>query len=121
MTIATDLLLAGTTALGIKTSKKIEEKRKNPLIYNNLIATGASIAMGFGVDKLVQKGGEKFMNKFVEANKDNPKLGKYIEGINIVRPALIFAFIYYGILPVLSTFFADKIDKKISTPRQDKQ
>ena len=119
--IGTDLLLAGTSAIGIKSSKKIDTKRKNPLVYNNLISTGASILMGCGLDKLVQKGGKKFMNKFVEANKNNPKLAKYVEGLNILRPTLIFAFVYYGILPVVSTFFADKLDKQITKTQSEQR
>ena len=42
-------------------------------------------------------------------NRDN-----LIEGINIVRPALIFAAIYYGFLPMISTYLAEKIDKQIT-------
>lgn len=112
MTVLTDIALTLSNAISVKRSKKIDENKKNPLIYNNLIATGASILMGVGVDKFVQKGQKNFVEKFKQVNKNDPKLGKYIEGLNILRPTLIFAFIYYGILPVVSTYMADKIDKK---------
>ena len=120
MTVGTDVLLSATTALRIKSSKKIEKERKNPLIYNNLISTGASILFGYSLDKAVQKSGEGFLKKFSEINKNDPKLLKYIEGINILRPTLIFAFVYYGILPVISTFVSDKIDKNLNKSQKIK-
>ena len=36
---------------------------------------------------------------------------KYIEGLNIIRPAVIFAGIYYGILPIVSTYLSERVDK----------
>lgn len=119
--VATDILLTSTTALQISKSKKIKEDKKKPLIYNNLISTGASIIGGVSVDKLIQKTGAKTLEKFKEAHKGDPKLSKYIEGINILRPTLIFAFIYYGVLPFVSTFFADKLDKKFNSNHQQEQ
>ena len=61
---------------------------------------------------VIQKTSQKSLNNFIEANKNNPKLLKYINGLNVLRPTLIFAGIYYGILPMFSTYIADKIDKK---------
>ena len=60
---------------------------------------------------MLQKGSESFIEKFKQANINDPKLDKYIQGINILRPTIAFALIYYGILPVISTFTADKLDK----------
>ncbi len=111
MSMATDLLLTGSFVYRTKKSEKIEEKRKNPLIYNNVISTGASLLFGYGLDNLIKKNTDKFIKKFREINKGDPKLEKYIEGINILRPTLAFAFVYYGLLPVVTTFLADKIDK----------
>ncbi len=110
MAIATDLLLTGTFALRTMNSKKIDKERKKPLVYNNLISTGISVTAGYSIDKAVKKGTDKFIDKFSELNKGNPKLAKYIEGINILRPTLIFAAVYYGLLPAVSTFLAEKID-----------
>ena len=109
ISMATDVLL--TTSFAIRTAKneKIEKERKKPLIYNNLISTGISLVGGYTIDKFVQKNTEGFIKKFSEINKNDPKLPKYIEGINILRPTLIFAGIYYGILPIISTYLADKL------------
>lgn len=110
MVIATDLLLSGSFALQTIKSKKIDKERKKPLIFNNLISTGISVAGGYSIDKAVKKGTDKFIDKFSRINKDNPKLPKYIEGINILRPVAIFAVLYYGIIPAISAFIADKTD-----------
>ncbi len=109
MSMVTDVLL--TTSFAIRTAKneKIEKERKKPLIYNNIISTGVSLVGGYTIDKFVQKNTEGFIKKFSEINKNDPKLPKYIEGINILRPTLIFAGIYYGILPIISTYLADKL------------
>ncbi|MBQ9245182.1 hypothetical protein IJ182_02820 [bacterium] len=111
ITIATDLLLSASFAHRTAQNKDIEEKRKKPLIYNNLISTGLSVTGGYAIDKLVKKNTQNFIQKFSEANKNNPNLPKYIEGINIVRPTLIFAAIYYGIMPIVSAYTADKLSK----------
>ena len=115
ISMGTDALLCATTALGIKKSRQIDEKRKNPLIYNNVISTASCILFGYGLDKAVKKGTASLTDKFISANRGNPKLSKYIQGINILRPTMIFALVYYGILPVVSTFLADKLDKKIAS------
>lgn len=111
ISMATDILLSTTSAIRIKKNDKIQEERKKPLIYNNLISTGITLAAGAAIDNLIKKSSGKFIKKFSEINKNDPNLLKYIEGINIVRPALIFASLYYGVLPVVSTFLAEKADK----------
>lgn len=118
MSIATDLLLTGSFIYRTNKNKKIKEERKKPLIYNNIISTGISLSLGCSIDNFIKKNSEGFIKKFTEANKNNPKLNKYIEGINILRPTLIFALIYYGILPVFSTCLADKIDKFVNSKQK---
>lgn len=111
MTIATDILLAGSSVIRTKKSKSIKETKKKPLIYNKLITTAISILGGYKIDKMIQKGTKSFIEKFKQANINDPKLDKYLQGINVVRPTLVFALLYYGILPIISTFTADKLDK----------
>ena len=82
------------------------------MILNNLYGTAASIAAGALIDEAVKKNTGRFIEKFSEINKNNPKLPKYIEGINIIRPALIFTGIYYGILPAVTAYLADKTSEK---------
>lgn len=113
MSAGTDILLTSAFALQTNRSKQIKENRKKALIYNNVISTAITLFGGYGIDRLIKDKTGKFIKKFSEINKADPKLPKYIEGINIIRPALIFAAIYYGILPIFSTYLAEKIDKYI--------
>ena len=115
LTAGTDVLLTSTYAVTTKNSKKIKEDRKNPLIYNSLTSTGLTLTFGYAVDKLISKDFSKFIEKFSKINAGDKNLAKYIEGLNIVRPAIIFAGIYYGILPMISTYVAERIDKKFSS------
>ena len=111
ISIATDLLLTASFIHQTNKSKKIDPDKKKPLVYNNLISTGITLIGGYFIDSAIKNNTQKFIDKFINMNKDNPKLNKYIEGINILRPTLIFAALYYGIIPVISTYLSDKIDK----------
>lgn len=112
MAVATDILLTSSFAYQTQNNKEIEEKRKKPLIMNTVYGTIASIAAGCTIDELVKKNTKNFIEKFKEINKNDAKLPKYIEGINIVRPTFIFAGIYYGLLPMITTYLADKTEKE---------
>ncbi len=113
ITAATDILLTTTSVCRTNASDKIKENRKKALIYNNIISTAITLIFGYGIDNILKKSMGNFIEKFKQINAADPKLHKYIEGINIVRPAVIFAAIYYGILPMFSTYMAEKIDKFI--------
>ena len=118
ITAATDVLLTGLSSLQIETSPNIKDNRKKALIYNNIISTGITLTGGYAIDRVIKNKTTKFIEKFSKMNKGDPKLPKYIEGINIVRPALIFATIYYGILPMFSTYLAERVDKYIENKRK---
>lgn len=113
ITAGTDILLTATACQQVTQSKKIKENRKKALIYNNIISTGTTLAGGYIVDSFIKTKTRKFVERFKKLNANDPKLIKYIEGINVIRPAVIFAGIYYGILPIFSTYFAEKIDKHL--------
>lgn len=117
----TDILLTSTFAYQTTKSKKIKENRKKALIYNNIISTAVTLLGGYGIDNIIKKKTGKFIERFKQINALDPKLHKYIEGINILRPAIIFAGIYYGILPMFSTFTAEKVDKFIKKQNSKKQ
>ena len=108
----TDVVLTAAFINSAAKNKKIENDRKKALIYNSAISTGLSIAGGYAIHHYTKKPTEKFIQKFKEANKNSPLLEKYIEGIKIAKPALILGGIYYIFIPVISTFLADRADKK---------
>ncbi|MBS4759222.1 MAG: hypothetical protein KHX03_00810 [Clostridium sp.] len=106
----TDIVLTASFVQQTNKSKKIDESRKKTLNFNAIISTALSIAGGYAINSLTKKQTERFIEKFTEANKHSPKLDKYIEGIKIAKPALIFGGIYYIFIPLISTFLADRAD-----------
>ena len=110
----TDILLTSAFAYNTNKSKEIKENRKKVLIYNNLISTAFTLIGGYFVDSLIKPHSNKLSEKLKELNPNNPKILKSVEGLNILRPAIIFAFIYYGILPIFSTYIAERIDKAVN-------
>ena len=112
ITALTDILATGAFIHETKRSKKIKEDRKSALIYNSAISTGLSIIGGYGIDKALNKPTEKFIEKFRKANYRSRNIEKQIQGIKIAKPILILGTIYYIIIPFISTFLAEKADKR---------
>ncbi len=108
----TDVVLTAAFIRATARNQKIEKDRKKALIYNSAISTAMSIAGGYAIHHYTKKPTEKFIQKFKAANKNSPLLEKYVEGIKIAKPALILGGIYYIFIPVISTFLADRADKK---------
>ena len=95
-------------------SGKIEEERKKTLLYNAGISTGLSIAGGYTIDRLLDKPTEKFIDKYKKFNQNDKNLAKQIQGIKIAKPFLILGTIYYILIPLISTFLAEKADRSQS-------
>lgn len=107
-----DILATGVFVNQTERNSDIPQNRKKVLINNSIISTGLSIVSGYVVDKALDKPTDKFIQKFKQSNKLSPKLDKYIEGIKIAKPTLILGTIYYCLIPLVSTFFAERVDKK---------
>ena len=110
------------TALFVKytsANKDIKENRKKTLNYNAMLQTGLTIPISYGIVKLLDKPTNHFIKKLSEANKNDPKLHKYIEGVKIAKPALIMGILYYIFAPVVSTILADVIAKKADGENND--
>ena len=114
MVAATDTLATLAFVQQTNQSRKIEENRKKVLIYNSLISTALSIFVGYTIDKLLDKPTAKFIEKFKQKNASDKNLSKQIQGIKIAKPILILGTIYYIFIPLISTFLAEKTDKKYS-------
>ncbi len=111
MSALTDVVLTGSAVYQTNKSDSIKENCKKVLNYNNIISTAVTLFAGYKADDFIKGRTEKFVTKFKELNKDYKNIDKCIQGIHIVRPAIIFAGIYYALLPIFSIYFADKIDK----------
>ncbi len=95
-------------------NKKIKKENKSALIYNSALSTGLTIGGGYVVNKLLDTPVKKFTENFIEANKDDKNLFKYLNGIKIIKPILILSSLYYIFIPMISTFCADRIVKNNS-------
>jgi len=109
---ATDILATGAFITQTQKSEKIKENRKKTLIYNSAISTGLSITGGYLINDMTKKSTNRFIKNFRQANKNSPKLDKYIEGIKIAKPAMILGGLYYIAIPLISTFTAERINKQ---------
>ncbi len=111
ITAITDTIATLGFMFTINKTNTIEEKRKKTLLYNAGLSTGLSIASGYTIDKLLEKPTDKFIKKYKELNKNDKNLSKQIQGIKIAKPLIILGTIYYILIPLISTFAADRADK----------
>ena len=109
---ANDILLTGLFVKHTKSNKNIKESRKKALIYNASISTIFTIIGGYAINKMLDKPSKKFVEKFKAANKNSPKLAKYLDGIKVAKPALILSVLYYLITPIVSTMLAETATNK---------
>ena len=109
---ATGILLSTFLMLSIANNKKIEEKRKKPLIVNTGISCALSTLGGYTIDSMLDKPIDAFKDKFIKLNANDPKLHKYVGGIKIAKSALVFGLLYRFVVPVVSMFLAEKVVEK---------
>lgn len=114
---ANDILLTHLFIRQTMKSPKIEQDRKKPLAINAGLMTGFTIAGCYILDKITKKPMEKFIEDFKQANKNDPKLGKYLDGFKIVKPVVILAGLYYIIAPIFATMLADKLSRNENEKR----
>ena len=108
----TGVLLSSFFIYSTAKNKKIEEERKKPLMINTAISCAIATIGGYTIDKILEKPINRFVKRFVEANKNHPKLHKYQEGLKIAKSALIFGMLYRFVVPVVSMFLAEKVVEK---------
>ena len=111
ITAITDIIATGAFIHQTHNSKKIKEERKKALIYNAGISTGLCIIGGYGLNSILDKPTEKFIQTYKKKNFGIKNLEKQIQGIKIAKPMLILGSIYYMLIPFISTFLAEKADK----------
>ena len=102
-------------------SKKIEEARKEPLIYNSVISWALANIGAYSIDGVLNKHIKSFENKYKEINKGDTNLPKQLRGIKIVKSALIFGMMYRWVTPWISTILAEKVWNKKLQKRAAKE
>jgi len=109
---ATGILLTSFFILSTSKNKKIEEERKKPLMINSALSCAFATVGGYTIDKMLNKPLNKFADTFKAQNANNPNLHKYLTGIKIAKSALVFGMLYKFVVPVVSTFLAEKYVEK---------
>ena len=107
----TDAFSTFVFARQVSKNDEIKDNKKKILINNAVISTALCIGLGYALDKAFDKPASGFIKRFSEANRGDKNLPKYVEGIKLAKPALILGTIYYGIIPVISAIWADRIEK----------
>lgn len=108
----TGAILSTFQIFSISKSSKIKEERKKPLMIRGAISCVAATIGGLTLDKLLDNPINNYADKFAKQHAKNPNLHKYLEGIKIAKSALVFGMLYRFVVPVISTFFAQKIVDK---------
>ena len=92
-------------------NKNLKPRQKKVLNNNALISTSLCVGLGYSFDKLTDKPFLNFINNLKKANKNSKNLAKYVEGANIAKTSLIFALVYYCLIPPIATFFSSRLSK----------
>ena len=106
---ASGILLSSFVVFKTLKSDKIEENRKKPLALNTAVSCAVATAGGLFVDRIMDKPVNKLINNFKIANPNLKNMEKYVDGIKVMKSALLFGTIYRYIVPVLATVVAEKI------------
>ena len=110
----TDSISTATFVYKTSKDKNFEKNEKKTLINNSIISTVLSISSTYIIDWLTKDKTDKFIENYKKYNKNDPNLLKQINGIKIAKPIIIAGLIYYIIIPSISTYFAERIGKKIN-------
>ena len=114
-----DVIATGVFSGFVKINKTIDQKDKANLIANTVVSTALSIAGAMSFDKVFEKPLAKLSEQFKMANKNDANLEKYLNGARILKSALILGTIYYGIIPIISTYAGSKISNKQYANKQN--
>ncbi len=106
---ASGILLSSFVVFKTLKSDKIEEHRKKPLALNTAVSCAVATAGGLVVDRLMDKPVNKLINNFKLANPNLKNMEKFVDGIKVMKSAILFGTIYRYIVPVLATVVAEKI------------
>ena len=93
-------------------NKKLKEREKKVLNYNALTSTALCLLAGYGLNYATKKPMDSFIKNLEKFNKSSPDLAKFKEGAGIVKTSLIFGAIYYGLIPLISTYLSSKMADK---------
>lgn len=92
-----------------------QKKRAKTLALNQVLVTGVSTALAYGVNGALGKFSKNLGYKFREANQGHAKLSTRMKGFDIAKQLLIFTMMYRYVAPVFVTPVASKLSKVYSS------
>ena len=109
MSAATDILLTATFINKVHKNEKIPTEDKKPLINNSIFSTGLSILTTAVLNKISDKHTEKFINYFLNLNKNLKNPQQYAQGIKTIKTIFVMGGVYYAVIPFFSTLLASAV------------
>lgn len=93
----------------VKANKTIDQKDKGNLIANTAVSTVLCTIGSIGINHALKTPLAKLEKQFRMTNDGDILVEKYISGAKVVKNALILSVLYYGILPMISTYIGSRI------------
>lgn len=104
---------------------KLDTKKRKTLAINQAAVCGSSLLMAYGIEGLINKKIDRFIEKFkasspinkitdeVLKKAENEKLDKYIAGIKAAKTIVVFGLVNRYIAPVIITPIANAIGNRV--------
>ncbi len=102
----------------VKINKTIDQKDKGNLIANTAVSTVLCTAGSIAINKSLEAPLAKLEKQFRMANTGDVLVEKYINGAKVIKNSLILSVLYYGVLPMISTYMGSKISNNKNADKQ---
>ena len=117
MSAVTDILMMGSFTNSVRKSKQIPEENKKPLIFNSLFSTSMSIVTSVALNKYTDKKMDKFVDYFLNLNKDIKNAQVCAQGIKTSKTVFVMGGVHYIVMPFLSTMLSGVV-KNFGTAKE---
>lgn len=123
------LLVSGMYIYKTLKNDKLDPDKKTTLAINQGFVAALSTVLGYTFNGLALKKTDKFIDRFMTVNKNNPKIIKELKpetlkmcktGMKNAAPLIIFGAVYRFIAPVFVTPIANAIGNKIQEKKHAK-
>ena len=103
--------MAGFYVINNLKSNNIPQERKTPLLINDLICTGISVAGGYAISNQIYRFSDELLKRFDKVLANNPQKAALKSGLKAMVPLVAFSFAFRFLGPIIATPLADKVNK----------
>lgn len=120
LTAFTGLILSGFYIQKTLENKKLDKDKRKTLAINQALVCAISTLGGYTIDHWLGASVERFSNKFMKINANEPAkdLLRYKNGIKNAASIMIFGTMYRFIGPVIVTPIANAIGNRVQEKKQ---